>query len=144
MNILSAPVAVIGGITLYVGLYHLFIHRKRLVKTRIDRSFAIACFNMALYDAFCVLAYNASSYAQGLVWQRFPWQMRAYALDSQGLPATAPFFAERIDKPDDEAPHHGTFQAAQAAHDHHDQGQNEDLPLRAGVEGQEGSTGYAA
>ena len=55
MSALSVPVAVIGGITLYVGWYHLFIYFKRQIKTPVDRSFAITCFNMALYDVFCVL-----------------------------------------------------------------------------------------
>lgn len=32
-----------------------------------------------------------------LEWQRFPWQMRAYALEAGGRPAAAPFFSERID-----------------------------------------------
>jgi methyl-accepting chemotaxis protein len=70
MSALSVPVAVIGGITLYVGWYHLFIYFKRQIKTPVDRSFAITCFNMALYDVFCVLAYNASSYTQGQILQR--------------------------------------------------------------------------
>jgi alpha-D-xyloside xylohydrolase len=32
-----------------------------------------------------------------LEWQRFPWQMRGYALDTQGHPTATPFFSERID-----------------------------------------------
>jgi methyl-accepting chemotaxis protein len=71
MNLLSVPVAVIGGITLYVGLYHLFIHVKRREKNPVDLSFAVACFNMTLYDVFCVLAYNADSLAAGRVLQRY-------------------------------------------------------------------------
>jgi methyl-accepting chemotaxis protein len=70
MNVLSAPVAVIGGITLYVGVYHYFIYRKRRIKNPIDLSFALTCFAFALYDLFCVGAYNNTSLEAGKFWQR--------------------------------------------------------------------------
>jgi methyl-accepting chemotaxis protein len=69
MNVLSAPVAVIGGITLYVGIYHFFIYRKRKIKNPIDLSFALTCFTFALYDLFCVGAYNNTSLEAGKFWQ---------------------------------------------------------------------------
>jgi methyl-accepting chemotaxis protein len=70
MNIFSVPVAVIAGITLYVGIYHSFIYTKRRIKNPIDLSFALTCFTMVLYDFLCVGAYNNTSLVGGQFWQR--------------------------------------------------------------------------
>jgi methyl-accepting chemotaxis protein len=70
MNILSVPVAVIGGITLYVGVYHFFLYVKRQTKNPVDLSFALTCFTMALYDLFAVFSYNSHNLAEGVIWQR--------------------------------------------------------------------------
>jgi methyl-accepting chemotaxis protein len=70
MHVLSVPVAVIGGVTLYVALHHLFLYARRTVKKPVDLSFAILCLTMSLYDAFCVGAYNNHSLVTGLFWQR--------------------------------------------------------------------------
>ena len=58
-----------AGITFYVGVYHLFIYLRR-GKPRSDFTFAICCLIVCAYDAFCAGLYNASSVAEGVVWQR--------------------------------------------------------------------------
>ena len=70
MNLLSVPVAVIGGITLYVGVYHFFLYMKRQVANPEDLSFALTCLSMALYDLFAVFGYNSHTLAEGMRWQR--------------------------------------------------------------------------
>jgi len=70
MNLVSVPVAVIGGITLYVGVYHFFLYLKRQISNTEDFSFALTCFSMALYDLFAVCGYNSASVADGIKWQR--------------------------------------------------------------------------
>jgi methyl-accepting chemotaxis protein len=70
MHVLSAPVAVIGGVTLYVALHHLFLYIRRSVKKPEDLSFALLCLTMSLYDAFCIGAYNNHTLDSGLFWQR--------------------------------------------------------------------------
>jgi methyl-accepting chemotaxis protein len=70
MHVLSVPVAVIGGVTLYVALHHLFLYIRRSIKKPEDLSFAVLCLTMSLYDAFCIGAYNNHSLDAGLFWQR--------------------------------------------------------------------------
>jgi methyl-accepting chemotaxis protein len=70
MNPVSVPVAVIGGITLYVGVYHFFLYLKRQVRNPVDLSFALTCFSMVLYDIFAVCGYNSHALAEGILWQR--------------------------------------------------------------------------
>ncbi|MBN2201186.1 hypothetical protein JW777_04465 [bacterium] len=70
MHVLSAPVAVIAGITLYVALHHLFLYIRRSVKKPEDLSFAVLCLSLFLYDIFCIGAYNNHSLETGLFWQR--------------------------------------------------------------------------
>lgn len=70
MHVLSAPVAVIAGVTLYVALHHLFLYARRSVKKPEDLSFALLCLTLFLYDIFCIGAYNNHSLETGLFWQR--------------------------------------------------------------------------
>ncbi len=69
MNVLSVPVIVMAGISLYVGIYHLMIYFQRR-EHREDLSFALCCFAMLFYDIFCIGNYNVDSVADGLFWQR--------------------------------------------------------------------------
>ena len=69
VNILSVPVAIIGGITLYVGVFHLEVF-VRQTKLREHRSFALTCLLVAAYDAASFGLYNAASAAVGATWQR--------------------------------------------------------------------------
>ncbi|MDM7924807.1 MAG: methyl-accepting chemotaxis protein [bacterium] len=78
MHVLSAPVAVIAGVTLYVALHHLFLYARRSVKKPEDLSFALLCLTMSLYDIFCIGAYNNHSLETGLFWQR--WQVATLSL----------------------------------------------------------------
>ncbi|HSC89956.1 MAG TPA: ATP-binding protein [Polyangiaceae bacterium] len=66
----AVPVLVVGGITLYVGLYHLWLQLRR--PNTADFSFAFTCFGMGLYDFCSAALYDASSLEVGEVWQR--WQ----------------------------------------------------------------------
>jgi PAS domain S-box-containing protein len=69
MNVLSSPVVAMAGISLYVGLYHLSIFVRR-PQNRADLTFALLCFSITVYDAFCVGLYNAASVVEGAQWQR--------------------------------------------------------------------------
>jgi PAS domain S-box-containing protein len=69
MNILSSPVVAMAGISLYVGFYHLLIYIRR-PQYRADLTFALLCFSVVFYDAFCVGLYNANSVGEGVQWQR--------------------------------------------------------------------------
>lgn len=69
MTLLSSPVVAMAGISLYVGLYHLVIFVRR-PRNRVDLTFAILCFSIAVYDVFCVGLYNASTILEGAQWQR--------------------------------------------------------------------------
>ncbi len=68
MNLVAVPVAVVAGITLYVGGYHLWLHLRRPNKS--DLYFAITCALMALYDIASVGLYDSSTVAEGSGWQR--------------------------------------------------------------------------
>ncbi len=70
MHVLSAPVAVIAGVTMYVALHHLFLYARRSVKKPEDLSFAVLCLTLFLYDIFCIGAYNNQALETGLFWQR--------------------------------------------------------------------------
>src|SRR5512138_2946374 len=69
MNTLSIPVVAMASISLYVGLYHLLIYFRRR-QNHEDLTFALLCFAIVFYDAFCVGLYNATSVAEGAQWQR--------------------------------------------------------------------------
>jgi PAS domain S-box-containing protein len=69
MNILSSSVVAMAGISLYVGFYHLLIYVRR-PQRRVDLTFALLCFSVVFYDAFCVGLYNAISVGDGVQWQR--------------------------------------------------------------------------
>ncbi|NQT24252.1 PAS domain S-box protein [candidate division KSB1 bacterium] len=70
MNPLSVPAICITAVSFYVGFYHLFLYGRRQSKNRVDLTFAISCFTMALYDLFSVMSYNSSSIEQGFFWQK--------------------------------------------------------------------------
>ena len=69
MNILSIPIAVMVGITLYVGFSHILIHA-RIRRSLTDGTFAANCFAMAAYQVMCIGLYNSSSLGEGVFWQR--------------------------------------------------------------------------
>ena len=69
MSAHSLPVAVMAGITFYVGVYHFFIFLRRRTH-RADLTFALTCLAVSAYDVFCVGLYNATSVVEGVVWQR--------------------------------------------------------------------------
>ena len=69
MNTLSIPVVAMASISLYVGSYRLLIYTRRR-KYREDLTFAILCFVIVFYDAFCVGLYNSASVSEGVQWQR--------------------------------------------------------------------------
>jgi len=70
MNVLSIPIIMIAGVSLFVGFYYLFIYYRRQFKYREDLTFALTCLSMGV---FCVLSfgeYNAKSVTEGIFWQR--------------------------------------------------------------------------
>src|SRR5512138_3848312 len=69
MNTLSIPVVAMASISLYVGLYHLLIYFRRR-QNHEDLTFALLCFDIVFYDAFCVGLYNATSVIEGAQWQK--------------------------------------------------------------------------
>ncbi len=64
----SIPVIIAAGITIYVGIYYLFMFIK-VRKDRANLTFSLACFSAAFYDITCVGLYNAPSPAEGMRWQ---------------------------------------------------------------------------
>ena len=64
----SVPVAMVGAVTLYAGLYHLWLHSRR--NSSIDLYFGCMCLIMTLYDAMSFSLYNVDSVQAGMVWQR--------------------------------------------------------------------------
>ncbi|HMB25292.1 MAG TPA: PAS domain S-box protein, partial [Anaerolineales bacterium] len=69
MNTLSIPVVAIASISFYVGIYHLLIYFRQR-QNRADLTFALLCFTIVFYDAFCAGLYNATSLLEGVQWQR--------------------------------------------------------------------------
>jgi PAS domain S-box-containing protein len=95
MNTISVPVVAMASISTYVGLYHLLIYARR-PQYRVNLTFAFLCFSTALYDAFCVGLYNATSVAEGAQWQRVQLISLAFF-----MPAFLWFVLDYIDrKPD--------------------------------------------
>jgi len=97
MNTLSIPVIAMGGISLYVGFYHLLIYLRRR-QNREDLTFAILCFAIVFYDILCVGLYSATSVSEGAQWQRaqfialavftstFLWFVADYTHQKPGTP----------------------------------------------------------
>lgn len=70
INLISIPVLVMSGLSLYVGCFHLFTYYTGLRdKTLIY--FSTICLSVALYTFFCAGLYNAATVAQGMIWQRY-------------------------------------------------------------------------
>ncbi len=82
MNAHSVPVAVMAGITLYVGLYHLFLYF-RLRQHRWDLMFGLTCLVVSAYDVVAIGLYHADSVAEGVEWQR--WQIVLLGLSAISL-----------------------------------------------------------
>lgn len=68
MNPLSIPVALVGTVTAYIGLYHLWIHFRRANPA--DWYFALTCLVMTLFDVVSVIRYNINSLEAIFFWQR--------------------------------------------------------------------------
>lgn len=79
MNPFVIAVAMMAAISLYAGLYYLWMYLRRR-DARENLSFALTCFSMALYDIFSAGLYGSSSVAEGMGWQR--WQFASLALFS--------------------------------------------------------------
>ena len=69
MNWLSLLPALMAAVSLYVGVYYLWMHVRRRSEPE-NLAFAAASLSIALYDLFCAGLYNAASPAQGMFWQR--------------------------------------------------------------------------
>jgi PAS domain S-box-containing protein len=70
MRLVSLPAICMAVVAFYVGCYHLFLYFRRKWTHDEDLSFALTCITMGFYDVMCVGAYNASSIAEGFMWQR--------------------------------------------------------------------------
>ncbi len=82
MNLVSIPVALMAAVCFYVGLYYVLFFLRRRGEME-NLLFACTCFSIALYDGFCVGLYNASSFADGMFWQRL--QFASLALFSTAV-----------------------------------------------------------
>jgi len=67
MNVVALPAFAFGCITLYVGLYHLYLFFRR-GHTPLDLYFFLMCIGVAVYDACCVGLYNSNTVAEGEPW----------------------------------------------------------------------------
>ncbi len=69
MNLASLPPACMSAVSAYAGASYLW----SFIRMRGDRTslfFALSCFSIALYDAFCAGLYGAAGVGQGMTWQR--------------------------------------------------------------------------
>jgi len=69
MNVISIPVVVMAGLSLYLTFSHLLIYLRRR-SYREHLTFALTCLAMGLYDVCCAFVYNSSSVLESLPWQR--------------------------------------------------------------------------
>lgn len=69
MNWVSLPVFMSASVSFYVGCYYLWMYFRRR-SDKVQRSFAVTCFVVAVYDFFCAGLYNAQTLADGMFWQR--------------------------------------------------------------------------
>ncbi len=69
LTIHSVPVLISAFLCIYVGFYHITIYF-RMGKERVNLMFGLACFSVALYNFSCAGLYNATSFEQGIMWQR--------------------------------------------------------------------------
>src|SRR4030042_6542402 len=65
----SVPVLIACVLTFYVGTVHLLVYAPRTIG-RTHLIFGMACLFIVLYDVMCIGLYNASSVAEGALWQR--------------------------------------------------------------------------
>jgi hypothetical protein len=69
MSIVSVPAVVMAGITFYVSLYHWLLYMRR-TENRVNLTFALTCLAVGLYDVASAGLYQATSVAEGALWQR--------------------------------------------------------------------------
>ncbi len=73
MHSLAIPCLAMSAINAYLGVYHLMMALRR-PQAREQLPFALLCFVVAAYEAFCVGLYSATSIEQGVFWQRLQLQ----------------------------------------------------------------------
>jgi signal transduction histidine kinase/ActR/RegA family two-component response regulator len=66
----ALPVALLAGISLHAGIFHLLIYAQTIEKRRADFYFGVGALIIASYDICCVGLYCSTSLAQGMSWQR--------------------------------------------------------------------------
>jgi hypothetical protein len=69
MNPLAIPCLALLAVNWCVGSFYLLLFLRRR-KAPEHLAFALLCFSLCLYDAFCIGLYDSQSLAQGLFWQR--------------------------------------------------------------------------
>ena len=69
MSKLSIAPTVMAGITLFVGIYWLFIYYRRRA-SREDLTFALTCLAVGVYDLHCIGLYSVTDPVHGMFWQR--------------------------------------------------------------------------
>lgn len=68
MVILSLPPAMAATLTLYVGLYHFWLHHRR--PRRADLLLGFTCLGMTVYDVSAAMLYSSTDAASASTWQR--------------------------------------------------------------------------
>jgi len=66
----ALPVAMLAGISLHAGIFHLLIYAQTDEKRRADFFFGVGALIIAAYDICCVGLYCSTSLEQGMTWQR--------------------------------------------------------------------------
>jgi len=69
MNTLAIPCLALVAVNLCVGGFYLLLFL-RMRRSKEHLAFALLCFGIALYDAFCMGLYNSQSLVAGVFWQR--------------------------------------------------------------------------
>ncbi|MFT3923721.1 MAG: ATP-binding protein [Myxococcales bacterium] len=70
MTATALPVAVLSGITLHAGVFHLLLYLRSSARLRADLHFGITAVLIALYDMASMGLYISTSVEQGMFWQR--------------------------------------------------------------------------
>ncbi|MBN1580597.1 MAG: GAF domain-containing protein [Anaerolineae bacterium] len=69
MKAQAIPVAIMSGIIIYAGIYHVLVYLRRR-QERVNLYFSLLCFAVGLYAFFAAGLYNVSSVAEGIPWLR--------------------------------------------------------------------------